>query len=79
MSASNIYRVWIPEVDRVIVSRDVRVDENIKFDSRKLENKPPLSQRKIITILEHDLDKDDIEELIKKKEQECLLDIADEA
>jgi hypothetical protein len=69
MSASNIYRVWIPDIDRVIVSRDVRVDEGVKFDPRELEDKPPLSQRKIITILEHDLDKNEIKELIKKKKK----------
>ena len=75
MSASNIYRVWIPDIDRVIISRDVRVDEGVKFKPSELKNKVPLSQRKIMTILENDLDENEIEELVKEKEAESRIEI----
>ena len=68
MSASNIYRVWIPEINRVVVSREIRIDEGVKYDPRKLKDGITISQRKITTVLEHDLDDDEIQELIKENE-----------
>ena len=56
MQASNIYRVWIPQIDRVIVSRDIRVDEAIKYTPNTAENMIPIGSRKIITILEQDIE-----------------------
>jgi len=29
MSASNIYRVWLPQINRIVISRDVLVDEKM--------------------------------------------------
>ena len=75
MSANNIYRVWIPDIDRVIISQDVRVDEGVKFKLSKFINKVLLSQRKIMTILENDLDENEIEELVKEKEVENRIEM----
>ena len=30
--ASNIYKIWIPQLDRVIISRNVRFDEDLLYD-----------------------------------------------
>ena len=57
VQASNIYRVWIPQIDRVIVSRDVRVDEAIKYTPNIAENMILINLYKIITILKQDIDK----------------------
>ena len=29
---SNIYKIWIPQLDRVIISRNVRFDEDLLYD-----------------------------------------------
>ena len=78
IQASNIYRVWIPQIDRVIVSRDVRVDEAIKYTPNMAKNMIPINSRKIITILEQDIDEQEIEELIREKQRECQIDIIDD-
>ena len=78
MQASNIYRVWIPQIDRVIVSRDVRVDEAIKYTPNTAENMISIGSRKIITILEQDIDEQEIEELMREKQEEHQIDIVDE-
>ena len=66
IQASNIYRVWIPQINRIIITRDVRVDEAIKFTHKELEDMIPLSQRTIITILEQNIDEQEIKKLIKE-------------
>ena len=78
MQASNIYQVWVPQINRVIVSRDVRVDEGIKFTHEDARNSIPIPQSRIITILEQDLDEDEIEELVKEAEQERQLEIIED-
>ena len=32
--ASNIYRIWVPVLDKVIVTRNVTFDENILYSSK---------------------------------------------
>lgn len=39
---SNIYRVWIPHKNRVIRSRDVRIDETVLYSSEQTELEPRL-------------------------------------
>ena len=67
IQASNIYRVWIPQIDHVIVSRDIQVDEAIKYTPNVAENMIPIGSRKIITILEQDIDEQEIKELMREK------------
>ena len=62
----------------MIVSRDVRVDEAIKYTPNTAENMIPIGSRKIITILEQDIDEQDIEELMREKQEEHQIDIVDE-
>jgi hypothetical protein len=35
--ASNIYRIWVPVLDKVIVTRNVVFDENILYSSKARE------------------------------------------
>ena len=39
---SNIYRVWIPHKNRVIRSRDVRIDETVQYSGEQSEIEPRL-------------------------------------
>jgi len=39
--ASNIYRVWIPKLERVITTRNVRFDESLFFNERSEEEALP--------------------------------------
>lgn len=62
--ATNIHKVWIPHLDRVIVSRDVQVDEKVMYDPQLATTLPEPGQALAITINEVDLDEDDIEPLL---------------
>ncbi|KAH7114777.1 hypothetical protein B0J13DRAFT_573262 [Dactylonectria estremocensis] len=63
LDATNIYKVWIPHLDRVIVSRDVQVDEKVMYDPQLATTLPESGQTLTITINEVDLDEEDIEPL----------------
>ena len=39
---SNIYRVWIPHKNRIIRSRDVRIDESVRYSGEQSELEPRL-------------------------------------
>ena len=61
MDATNIYKVWILQLDRVIVSRDVQVDEKVMYDLQLDTTLPESGQTLAIMINEVDLDEEDIE------------------
>ena len=61
LGATDIYKVWIPQLDRVIISRDVQVDEKVMYDPRLAPTLPESGQTLAITINEADLDEEDIE------------------
>ena len=63
LDATNIYKVWIPRLDRVVISRDVRVDEKVMYDPQLTASPPESSQALSITINEIDLDEMDAEPL----------------
>ncbi|KAK4070225.1 hypothetical protein Purlil1_13546 [Purpureocillium lilacinum] len=53
--ASNIYRIWVPKLNRVILSRDVRFNEEEFFDPTKeeeLETAPVIEYRPTLKSLE---------------------------
>ena len=53
--ASNIYRIWVPKLNRVILSRDVRFNEEEFFDPNKesqLETEPIMEYRPTPTAME---------------------------
>lgn len=60
--AINIYKVWIPQSNRVITSRDVRIDEKILYDPRQSMDLPRENQALLAMLNEIDMDKleDDI-------------------
>ncbi|KAG7000845.1 Copia protein [Fusarium oxysporum f. sp. conglutinans] len=60
---TNIYKVWVPHLDRVIVSRDVQVDEKVMYDPQLATTLPESGQTLAITINEVDLEEEDIEPL----------------
>ncbi|RKK10811.1 hypothetical protein BFJ65_g14807 [Fusarium oxysporum f. sp. cepae] len=63
LDATNIYKVWVPHLDRVIVSRDVQVDEKAIYDPQLATTLPESGQTLAITINEVDLEEEDIEPL----------------
>jgi hypothetical protein len=63
LDATNIYKVWVPHLDRVIVSRDVQVDEKVMYDPQLATILPESGQTLSITINEVDLEEEDIEPL----------------
>ncbi|KAF6518157.1 hypothetical protein HZS61_002235 [Fusarium oxysporum f. sp. conglutinans] len=63
LDATNIYKVWVPHLDRVIVSRDVQVDEKVMYDPQLATTLPESGQALAITINEVDLEEEDIEPL----------------
>lgn len=60
--AVNIYKVWIPQSNRVITSRDVRIDEKILYDPRQSMDLPRDNQALLAMLNEIDMDEsgDDI-------------------
>jgi hypothetical protein len=63
LDATNIYKVWVPHLDRVIVSRDVQVDEKVMYDPQLATTLPESGQTLAITINEVVLEEEDIEPL----------------
>lgn len=59
LDATNIYKVWIPHLDRVIRSRDVQVDEKVMYDPHLDTSRPESEQALSITLNEVDLDETD--------------------
>ncbi|KAI8397360.1 hypothetical protein FOFC_20632 [Fusarium oxysporum] len=55
--------VWIPHLDRVIVSRDVQIDEKVMYDAQLATTLPESGQALAITVNEVDLDEEDVEPL----------------
>jgi len=43
--ASNIYRVWIPATDRVVRTRDVKIDENVRYRPQPEEAEISIQER----------------------------------
>jgi hypothetical protein len=60
-SATNIYKIWIPHLDRVIISRDVQIDEKVMYDPKLVTGPQVPGQALSITINEVDLDESDAE------------------
>lgn len=56
LDATNIYKVWIPRLDRIVVSRDVQVDEKVMYDPQLATDPPETGQTLSILINEVDLD-----------------------
>jgi hypothetical protein len=61
LNATNIYKVWIPHPDRVVVSWDVQVDEKVMYNPQLVTNFPESKTTLSIIINEIDLDETDIE------------------
>lgn len=58
MAASNIYRVWIPQLQRItVVSRDVRIDETTRYDPKLAYPRPPHADE--LTTILNELDVSD--------------------
>ncbi|SCO78293.1 uncharacterized protein FRV6_02506 [Fusarium oxysporum] len=55
--------LWIPHLDRVIVSRDVQIDEKVMYDPQLAITLPESGQALAITVNEVDLDEEDVEPL----------------
>jgi hypothetical protein len=89
--ASNIYRVWIPATDRVVRTRDVKIDESKRYEppipaSIKLSAQEKEEMKKIQDLVDilHTTDHDWIEDLEmipaplkpQKNSQQQKLDVA---
>ena len=61
LDATNIYKVWIPHLDRVVRSRDVRIDEKVKYNPDYDTTVPESGQTLTIIINEIDLDEEDMD------------------
>jgi hypothetical protein len=59
LDATNIYRVWIPQLHRVVRSRDVQVDEKVLYDPQLATNLPETGQTLLTAVNEIDLDESD--------------------
>jgi hypothetical protein len=53
-SASNIYRIWVPKLDSVIVTRNVRFDETKIYSKtlEQLEGQPVVITRQVVEMIE---------------------------
>jgi len=60
-SATNIYKVWIPHLNRVIISRDVQIDEKVMYDPALVTVPEGSGHAVSITLNEVDLDESDAE------------------
>ena len=65
--ATNIYKVWIPHLDRVVSSRDVQIDEKVMYDPSLIQIPQETSHSVTILINEVDLDEDDIDYMSNPK------------
>lgn len=63
LDATNIYKVWIPQLDRVIASRDVQIDEKVMYKPEITTALPDSGQSLSTTINEVDLDEEDLGQL----------------
>jgi hypothetical protein len=61
LNATNIYKVWIPHLDRVVVSRDVQVGEKVMYDPQLTIITLESRQSSLNAINEVDLDESDVE------------------
>ena len=54
--AFNIYRIWVPVLDRVIITRNVIFDEDILYDKacEQLEGQPIEIAREVVELIEED-------------------------
>ena len=59
LDATNVYKVWIPHIDRVIRSRDVQVDEKVMYDPQLDTSRQETRQALSIIINEVDLDENE--------------------
>jgi hypothetical protein len=64
LDATNIYKVWIPRLDRIIASRDVQIDESVMYDPKVIMPNPGSNETLAIAANEVDLDEEDIEPLL---------------
>ena len=55
---TNIHKIWIPQSNHIITSRDLRIDEKGSYDP-KLSMAPQCEQALSTTLNEIDLDKSD--------------------
>jgi hypothetical protein len=62
MAVSNIYKVWLPRMQRIIASRDVIVDKSIKYDKDHIP--APIREPESITIVINDINDTEIQELL---------------
>ena len=55
--ASNIYRIWVPVLDKVIVTRNVTFDENILYSSKaheQLDGHSVAEARSVVELIEEE-------------------------
>ncbi|EFQ94864.1 hypothetical protein PTT_07313 [Pyrenophora teres f. teres 0-1] len=60
MEATNIYKIWIPQSNRVITSRDVRIDEKVLYDPQ--QSTAPLERSQALSTLLNDIDMNESDE-----------------
>jgi hypothetical protein len=72
LDATNIYKVWIPHLDRVVVSRDVQVDEKVMYDSKLTTDHLETGQALLTIINEIDLDEPDSQPLSMMEDTEAI-------
>ena len=66
--ASNIYRIWVPELDRVITTRNVTFDEQTFFDPKReeLERQPVEITRREADLLHEEEDERDAVSVLQR-------------
>ena len=57
--ATNIHKVWIPRSNRVIASRDVRIDEHVAYNPQY--SKDPLQGEQALSTILNDVDLDELD------------------
>jgi hypothetical protein len=68
--ASNIYRIWVPELDRVIITRNVTFDEDILYapEQEKAEGQPLKIIQDIVEMIEMDIEYQDAGSILENLE-----------
>jgi hypothetical protein len=68
--ASNIYRIWVPDLDRVIITRNVTFDEDILYipDQEKAEGQPLKIIQDIVEMIEMDIEYQDAGSILENLE-----------
>jgi hypothetical protein len=64
IEATNIHKVWIPHSNRVITSRDVRIDENVVYKPQYSKVSPQREQALSTILNDIDLDESDNDMLL---------------